>query len=127
MTDIKMTWDKWVERFEAHEKRFFGYRLKGETRHSTLYDLYNDGYSPIRAFELVKYSARLQKLEPISMILVVVFITGLMMTGISYFSSGEVNYTFAVCLTIGFLLYIALVKMTVKKVVSLRHSLNKSL
>lgn len=46
-----MCWEQWVAKFEELEQKHYGYKLDGEGRHSTLYDLFKDGYAPERAFK----------------------------------------------------------------------------
>lgn len=60
-----MCWEQWLAKFEDMEHKSYGSKLEGEERHPTLYDLFKDGYSPERAFQLVRTAARLDKIMPL--------------------------------------------------------------
>lgn len=60
-----MPWNEWLASFEGLEQQHYRYRLEGDGRHGTLRDLFQDGYSPERAFQLVRLGARMDKIGPL--------------------------------------------------------------
>lgn len=76
-----MTWDEWLVKFEELERNEYGYKLNdltgGGIRHATLYGLFQDGYSPARAFSLVCAAARLDKISPLAIPMAIMALLGM--------------------------------------------------
>lgn len=90
MSEAK-SWDDWLDQFEQYENENFGYTLEGVERDSTLEELFKDGYSPERAFELVKAGSKLEKYGALAPMMLIGTILSLIALVLNLFSGTEVT------------------------------------
>jgi len=119
MSEAK-NWDDWLAQFEQYEKKQFGYTLEGVERDSTLEELFEDGYSPERAFELVKAGAKLEKYGALAPMMLIGTIFSLIALVLNLFSGTEV--TGVIILLSLFGTYFIGFKMKARRVVKLARA-----
>jgi len=108
------TWDQWLTSFESMELRFYGFHLKGEERHGTLYGLFNDGYPPKMAFDLIQAAARLDRLKPVTIAIILITIIAAAFT-LGAIAVGEYWKGSAIVAALGGL-YIQWVRMKIRSI-----------
>lgn len=111
---MNLSWNEWKSQFEAIEQKQSGPCLQRDDRHGTLYALFTDGYSPVRAFHFVRTARLLDRIGPYAISSVVMAIFGFLMMVKELLTDGHWMPCLFVALTgAGFALW---VRHTIKQV-----------